>query len=294
MVLVSGFTFIKNGLGLGYPIRESVESIEPLCDEVIINVGFEDQSLGKDDGTYEYLRDHFKHSKFKFVKSWWDPAKTKGGAILAEQTQIALSHCSGKFCQYIQGDEAIHEDDLTVIHDALLNMDRGKKTEGLVFNYLHFYGNVNILKHTRTIYRREVRAIRNHNNIKSWRDAQGFRHADESKLRCVQIPARIFHYGWARQEKVMREKARVFDKFYHGQDFQAPEFNYERIWGLKRFEGTHPRVMQNWIEKNRNTLNIMDLPLRWEWKNVGLAVGDAVEGLTGYRIGEYKNFKLER
>ena len=33
---VSGFTFIKNGLSLGYPIKESIMSIEPLCDEIII------------------------------------------------------------------------------------------------------------------------------------------------------------------------------------------------------------------------------------------------------------------
>jgi len=43
--LISGFTFIKHGLNLGYPIKESIESIEPLCDEIIINVGYDDPEL---------------------------------------------------------------------------------------------------------------------------------------------------------------------------------------------------------------------------------------------------------
>ena len=45
---VSGFTFIKNGLTLGYPVLESILSIEPLCDEVIVNVGFEDEQCTQD------------------------------------------------------------------------------------------------------------------------------------------------------------------------------------------------------------------------------------------------------
>ena len=55
--MISGFTFIKNGLSLGYPFKESAESIAPLCDEIIIIVGFNDPDCKKDDGTYEYLQD---------------------------------------------------------------------------------------------------------------------------------------------------------------------------------------------------------------------------------------------
>ena len=36
--LISGFTFIKNGISLGYPFVESIQSIAPLCDEVVIMV----------------------------------------------------------------------------------------------------------------------------------------------------------------------------------------------------------------------------------------------------------------
>ncbi len=111
MASISGFTFIKNGLSLGYPILESVLSIAPICDEVIINVGFEDVDCIIDDGTYNYLTSNLKDPKYKFIKSWWDPEIKKSGLILSQQTNIALNACSGKYCQYIQGDECVHEDD---------------------------------------------------------------------------------------------------------------------------------------------------------------------------------------
>jgi len=292
---ISGFTFIKNGLTLGYPILESVLSIESICDEVIINVGFDDPALQKDDGTYAYLRENLKGDKYKFVTSWWDPGITKDGLILSQQTNIALSQCTGDYCQYIQGDECIHEDDLQAILNGVSDMEKNPEIDGLIFNYMHFYGNVDTYKYTRSLYRREVRLIRNHKGIQSWRDAQGFRYTDGSKIKAKLISARIFHYGWARAQQVMSKKVKVFDTFYHGHDNKRhegkPDFQYERNWGLRKFKKTHPKVMKNWIEKNKNPVDLMALPLTWDWNVPGLMFSDAIEAMTGYRLGEFKNYK---
>jgi len=290
--LVSGLTFIKNGLTLGYPIKESIESIEPLCDEIVINVGYDDPNLEKDDGTYEYLRDNFNHEKFIFLKTPWDPNLTERGLILSEQTNIALEKCSGKYCQYIQGDEVVHEDDLPIIHNSIMEMEKDQSIEGLVFNYLHFYGNVDIIKYTRNIYRREVRLVRNGLGIKSWLDAQGFRHQNDTKISAKLTSARIFHYGWARKEQIMNDKVREFNKLYHGKNHQSDHFQYHRQWGLHPFTKTHPEVMRKWIEEHRNDLDIMNLKLEWNRETLGLMVSDLVEKLTDYRIGEYKNYRL--
>lgn len=291
---ISGLTFIKNGLTLGYPIKESIESIETICDEVIINVGFDDPNLQKDDGTYQYLRDHFTQQKYKFLKSYWNPHSTQHGLILSEQTNIALSKCHGQFCQYIQGDEVIHEDDLAIILDGVERMEKNSQIQGLVFDYLHFYGNIDIVKHTRNIYRREVRLIRNHLNVRSWLDAQGFRHENKKKLNCIRIPARIFHYGWSRKTQVMNKKIKIMEKFYHGEEREKKEnhFEYCKIWGLKRFLQTHPKYMGDWIAKNKNELDILALKYQFEAKDIGLMLSDLIESLWGYRIGEYKNYKL--
>lgn len=288
---ISGFTFIKNGLTLGYPILESVLSIESICDEVIINVGFEDVECTQDDGTYKYLTEHLKDPKYKFLKSWWDPSIKKSGLILSQQTNIALAACSGDYCQYIQGDECIHEDDLKYILEGVEQMEKDQRIDGLIFNYMHFYGNVDTYKYTRNLYRREVRLIRNTLGIKSWLDAQGFRHVDNTKISARLIQARIFHYGWARAEQVMKKKVQEFDKLYHDDKFKRDEFQYERNWGLTKFTKTHPKVMNDWIIKNYNPIDLMSLPLSWGSNLFGLVISDTIEKLTGYRIGEYKNYR---
>ncbi len=296
-IVVSGFTFIKNGLTLGYPIRESIESIEPLCDEIVINVGYDDPALLQDDGTYEYLKNYFTHSKFRFLKSWWDPSMRKSGLILSQQTNIALAECRGEICQYIQGDEVIHEEDLPIIHDGYIEMLKNPKIEGLVFDYIHFYGNVDIYKYTRNIYRREVRAIRNNIGLQSWLDAQGFRHGvDGRKPLCKRINAKIMHYGWARQEQIMSAKVMEMEKLYHLDDKINKKFAYQKVWGMKKFSKTHPKVMNEWIEKHRNNIDFfslkLDLPIKKIFEYMGLIISDTIEKWTDYRIGEFKNYRL--
>jgi hypothetical protein len=290
-VKISGITFIKNGITLGYPILESIRSIDPLVDEVIINVGFDDLSLTSDDGTYQYLRDNLKGEKYIFLKSFWDPKICESGRILAQQTDIALAKASGEYIQYIQGDEAIHEDDLYLIRSGIADMEKNPKIDGLIFKYLHFYGNTDTIKYTRNVYKREIRLIRN-NKIKSWKDAQGFRYQNDQKIPCKEINARIFHYGWARPQALMDKKTKEFVKLYHGADSKAEDFSYKRCYGLKNFEGSHPKIMKDWIAKNSNQINIMKLKTQFEWKDLRLFLSDLVEKISGYRIGEYKNFKV--
>lgn len=292
---VSGFTFIKNGLNLGYPIRESIQSIDPLCDEIVINVGFDDPELKKDDVTEEYLKKSFTGPKYKFVKSWWDPSLRVGGKILAEQTNIALSHCQGDLCQYIQGDEALHEKDYPEIKRGYDELMAREDLHGLIFKYLHFYGNVDVYKYTRKIYRREVRAIKNGQGIQSWKDAQGFRFSNETKLNAKMIDATVYHYGWARKETVMKEKVKEMDKLYRqGEVGSETPFAYERIYGLHPFRGTHPKVVEQWVRENKNDIDLLKLKPSYKLKNINHFLCDLVENLTDYRVGEYKNYKMKK
>jgi hypothetical protein len=293
-ILVSGITFIKNGLTLGYPIKESIESIDSLCDEIIVNVGFDNKDLTGDDGTYEYLKKHFQGEKYVFLKSWWDPEMTVGGKILAQQTQIAMDKAQGKYLQYIQGDECLHEDDINNIKKSIEKLESNPNLDGLVFKYNHFFGNTDIIKQTKKTYRQEVRLVRNGKNIKSWGDAQGFRHDDNKKLNCIYTEATVYHYGWARAEQVMHKKTQAFTKLYHGDKKQVEEFKYTRVWGLRPFKGTHPKVMDNWVKENKNDVDILNLKLNLSFSDIRLIASDTFEYLTGIRLGEYKNFNIDR
>jgi len=48
---ISGFSFVRNGVSLYYPVAESIRSILPICDEFVIAVGKGDE----DDGTREAI-----------------------------------------------------------------------------------------------------------------------------------------------------------------------------------------------------------------------------------------------
>jgi hypothetical protein len=200
-----------------------------------------------------------------------------------------MAHCQGKYCQYLQADEHIHEEDMAMIKKLLPVLDKNQ-LDGAVFEYLHFYGNVNVLKYTRKLYRREVRLVRNGIGIRSYRDAQGFRHKNLDKLNCLITPARIFHYGWARKEMVMRRKVDSFGKIYHGQDHVDDKFEYQRIWGLRPFLGLHPKLMNDWIAQHRNEIDLFKLPLTWKVGDLRSVLSDYLESMTGVRLGEYRNF----
>lgn len=292
---VSGFTFIKNGISLGYPFIESVQSIEPLCDEVIINVGFDDPECQSDDGTHELISKSFQGPKYKIIKNYWDPEISSRGIILSQQTNLALKECQGDICQYIQGDEALHQEDFPEIKRGFEKLHSREDLQGLVFKYIHFYGNTNVYRYTRTVYRREVRTIKNGQDIVSWKDAQGFRFANEKKINATLIDASVYHYGWARQQDVMDKKMKSFSKLYHGKDHELKnDFEYRRIWGLKPFKGTPPLTHLEWVKQNTHSTDLLSLKPSYRLRDWDIIVSDFIEWLTNYRIGEYKNYKLRK
>ena len=292
---VSGLTFIKNGLTLGYPFAEAIESIDPICDEIIINVGFDDPECLKDDGTLKLIESKFKGPKYKIIKNYWDPEISKNGEILSQQTNLALKECQGDICQYIQGDEAIHQEDYHAIRNGFEKLHSREDLHGLIFKYIHFYGNTNVYRYTRTVYRREVRTIKNGANIISWKDAQGFRFSNHKKINAALIDASIYHYGWTRQQDVMDKKMKLFSKLYHGQDHELQnDFKYRRIWGLKAFKGSPPQTHKKWVDDNTHPTDLLALKPSYRLRDWDIIVSDFIEWLTGYRIGEYKNYRLKK
>ena len=103
---VSGFTIVRNGVKLQYPMIQSIGSILPICDEFIVNVG------DSDDGTLDMVKS-ITSPKIRIIQTKWD--MSQGPTVLSEQTNIALKHCKGDWAFYLQTDEIIHEADLPKI-----------------------------------------------------------------------------------------------------------------------------------------------------------------------------------
>lgn len=299
---ISGFTYIRNGFRFGYPFLESMQSILPICDELVVAVG------DSDDGTREAvaaLSADFDN-KIKIIDTVWDERLRQGGHIFAQQSNIALSHISGDWAFHIQADEVIHEKDLTRIGQAILEADANLKVEGFLFDFLNFHGSYGYLNDSRRQHRREVRIFRHTRKVFSYRDSQGFRrypstedyntgHKGE-KLKVLHIGAAVYHYSYVRPPEKMQQKSKYFERFWHGDAYLAEKYNrskqdfdYYNIERVRKFEGSQPEVMHeliaqaNWDfdpAKLHRKLSLKERFIYW------------LEARLGRRLGEYRNYIL--
>jgi glycosyltransferase involved in cell wall biosynthesis len=295
---VSGFTLIKNGVTHDYPFEESIRSLLPLVDEMIVNVGFsEDDTLPR----VQKLREEYPQ-KIKIIESQWplfNSDKMKGGQILSEQTNIALKECTGDWCIYLQTDEILHEADYSAIRKSLKAFASDSEVEGLLFDYHHFYGSFEIVQNTRSAYRREVRIVKRSSGAQSVGDAQSFRKKDGTKLHVARVDARIYHYGWVRKPEAMKAKTVFMDSLYHGADSGGAgvpatgnNFEYKRFWGLEPFAGSHPAVMSHRIIEKGWHWDFDSAPFQWIVSDLKKIVLDLYERLTGVRLFEYQSYIL--
>ena len=288
---VAGFTFIRNAELYGYPIVEAIESVLPLCDEFVVAVG------NSTDNTVALI-EGINSQKIRLIHTIWDDTLREGGRVLAIETDKALAAISPDtdWAFYIQGDEVLHEQYLATVKQAMQDDLTNEAVDGLLFKYVHFYGSYGYVGDSRRWYRREIRVIRPNGNVLSYRDAQGFRKKDNSKLRVKLIDAYIYHYGWVKPIELQRAKHGYFYRFWHSEEAmqraaeQAKTFSYEdNIDSLSRFSGTHPALMQSRV-RAADTSFTFDVRRRHYTPRVWLLT--AIEKLTGWRIGEYKNYKL--
>ena len=282
---VSGFTFVRNGVVYDYPFIESINSILPLVDEFVINVP------KSDDDTLEKIKS-IDSPKIKILETNWGGEVPSGGKILSHHTNLALRKCTGDWCFYIQADEIVHEDDHEKISRSMRdNLD--KKVDGLLFDYVHFYGSYSCWASARNWYRREVRIIRNGKNIMSYADAQGFRYSNDSRIPVADTGARIFHYGWVKPLESMRAKTVAMDRLWHGEKFDDRnkdlEYNSQR-YGLVNYNGTHPAIMSERIKKQDWRFDFSSKVT--SYKEFRYWFSDVIEKITGLRLFEYKGYRL--
>ena len=243
---VSGFTIIRNGIKYFYPFVEAIKSILPLCDELIVNVG------ESEDSTLETIQS-IKDDRIKIISSKWNMSLRENGEVLSIETNKALQNCKGDWCFYIQADEVLHEKYIPVIKNAMEKYLNDEKVEALRFYYKHFYGSYDYFQDNyRNWYFREARVIKNSKDIVSWGDAMDFRHKNGSKIKFKDINAEIYHYGWVKPPDTMMLKRIDFHKLYHTdkevEQHASSITTYDDLGNLKKFQGTHPAVMQDRIK----------------------------------------------
>jgi hypothetical protein len=286
---VCGFSFVRNAVKYSYPVVEAVQSILPICDSFIMSVG------NSVDDTMDLIRS-IDSGKIRIVESVWDAGKRKNGEVLAEETDKVFDQIPEEYdwAFYIQADEVMHEKYHPVLSAAMDGWHDTPEVEGILFKYLHFFGSFDYHADSRSWYRNEIRIIRNNKQIRSYKDAQGFR-LNGRKLNVKAVDAYMYHYGWVRPPEIMQQKHVSFNRLYHSDEWVNRRINhtqlydYSKVDSISRFTDTHPLVMQerirklNWkveLDERKKSYNLADRMLHW------------VEDKTGKRLFEYKNYNL--
>jgi hypothetical protein len=288
---VAGFTIIRNAVLYDYPIVEAIQSILPICDVVVVAVG---QS---EDGTLELIKS-IADPKIMIVETVWDDSNREGGSVLAIETNKALSFIPEDvdWAFYIQGDEVLHEKYYPIILQKMKQFQHSSTIDGLLFDYLHFYGSYNYVGSSLKWYNHEIRIIKPHRSIYSYLDAQGFRKGKNEKLLVKKIDATMYHYGWVKEPSIMQKKIINSSAYWHTDQWieknigkEDAVFDYTAIDQLTFFKGIHPQVMlkrisdKNWsfeYDISFNKITWKERIKKWLVKYLGINTS-------------YQNYKLK-
>ncbi len=286
---ISGFTIIRNAVMNDYPIVEAIRSILPVVDEMIILIGdSSDDTIG--------LMESIKDPKIRIHHSVWDASLRSGGTVLAVETNKAfqLTDPESDWAFYIQGDEVVHEKYHAAIRETCEKYKNDQRVEGLLFKYLHFYGTYDYVGDSRKWYDHEVRIIRNDKKITAYKDAQGFR-IGETKLCVKPVDAYIYHYGWVKSPEQMMKKQKQVSQYWNSDEnirefLASPDFyDFNEFDSLQRFDGTHPAVMKDRIERKNWQVELDLAKKKFSLKDKLLYY---FEQLTGIRLFDFRNYRV--
>ena len=248
---VSGFSFIRDGVRLGYPFEESIRSALPVCDEFIVAVG------ACDDGTWERLQ-ALDEPKLKLLPTQWNEQCRRHGFVYGQQKMIAQYNCSGDWAFYLEGDEVLHERDHERLRAAMHHYLDDDAVEVLAFDYYHFYGDARHLHVSSQAYRRAARIIRNRLRSlapdglywvmikdRTWHGGRNKRRTRYPRAAALNIP--IYHYGNARDTRFLKIKAATGNQYWATDVFYGAYGDIDPQQ-IGPFEGDHPAVMASWLQ----------------------------------------------
>ena len=285
-VSISGFTFIRNGVELGFPFEASIRSLLPLVDEFVVAVG-----KGSDD-TLARVR-AIGDPKIRIIETLWNENMADRGFVYAQQKMIAQYSCTGHWAFYLEGDEVVHEDDIEKIRASVERHHSNPLVEALVFDYKHFYGSPQWLSISPGWYRRECRLIRN--TIRSYApDGQYWlvmnQHKRGRNPKAALANAHIYHYGWIRRNEDMQKKFDQVGKYWAAAPAEIHYSQFDRR-ALAPFTGTHPLAAQHWLATEAEQALRLDPSYKPTPKENKYHFMRQLETLTGLDFSR-KHFKL--
>jgi hypothetical protein len=253
---ISGFTIARNVVELGYPIRQCVEALANVTDEVILCY---DPTI--DDGTFEVCQKLREDFDVKLVVSAWNMENRNAGTEIGRQTDIAMSECYFDWQLHCQLDEAFHEQDRNNLH---LLIDRATPDiTGFEFQRVCFYGDMSRIRRDWTI--KAVRLTRKRTHTYATLDGHNCVPTTPG-YRPLIPEIWIYHYQRFGNPLTISKRIQVLDSLFHPAD-KIPKDHELKPYDFKPknidttvdnpevreiepefldYTGTHPRAFLDW------------------------------------------------
>lgn len=281
---ISGFTFLRNAEINGYPFVESIKSLLPIVDEYVVVVG------ESSDQTRELVA-AIRDPKIRIVDSQWNENMADRGFVYGQQKMIGQYNCSGDWVFYLEGDEVIHEDDVSTMRRTMLQNLNDENVEALYFDFYHFYGTP--YQYGIAGYRRAPRVIKN--SIRSIApDGLFWVVLDKNKRgrypKAKHGGAYIYHYGHCRNVMKMNSKLSQVGKYWGGTHEAFEDYGNIDVAELREFTGSHPRVMGHWLEEEAEKEFRQNASYKLTFKNLKNRLRFWVEKICGVEISK-KHFR---
>jgi len=247
-VLVSGLTIIRNGVRLNYPFIEAIRSALPICDEYVVVAG------DSDDETLEHLAG-LDDPRVRIIHTRWSPHVTPQKCLLAQQSNIGLGFCSGRWCLYLQANEVLHQDSLPHLRSLMEQHVDNPEVEAMLVERLTLWSDY---RHYIPVYPRRfkytARIIRPNIGTYSIRDGMSFAIFDGFSThgrypRSIDTGADLYRYGYV--HTVSQQALKFADAVHKTEAADKADDDYYYQYYPRQFiceyQGPHPAVMADRI-----------------------------------------------
>jgi hypothetical protein len=247
-MLLSIYTYVKNGLINDLHVVDMLKHHLPLADEIVINEGY------STDGTFEKISAIDPKIRI-FRNQWAEPSDQFNWYIPLKDAP--RHHCRGEWCLHLDADEFVPEWEFEQIRQYIASA----KEDLIPANFVNFYGNYKVYHHEpRSVSWPAGKMIlhRNRPDIEFWGDGSNVRLKDQPfDWNCSPMRFTVHHFGAVRNAARLRQKWHIQGAMYKHirRWFNLPMFLFKlrpHSWkdpqflpGLRVYEGPHVKAVRD-------------------------------------------------
>lgn len=250
---LGGNVSIRNGIELDYCFEEAIESLLPVCDEVVVCDG------ESTDGTWEFLLEWVKREpKLKLCAYPW-PNPKGNIAFWVDWLNYTREHIKSDFHIQLDADEILSESSYAEI-EKFKQRPADTRMSLWCHRYNFWRDACHLIPHGVTLSHRVCRVAPT--NV--WLPSDGPEVRGGAAIgMAVNSNIEIFHYGFLRRRDAYFRKSRQLHGFFFNTydqrlvDAEAKDGNWmekiENVEWINRvipFKGKHPVVIQPWLKKH--------------------------------------------